>query len=139
MTQRDDLLRRVMAANPLPGELDLPDDVAGSRPPLDLLTNEGRVALTGSLHKDPATAPRAKKRPWWAKPATVFATACLLVFGAIGIVVVSNGGQPDFVEGSSGKVVGQPLDQGAGLPQRCYEGKAVERFVEEEGDRFRLL
>jgi hypothetical protein len=87
-----------MAANPLPGELDLPDDVAGSRPPLDLLTNEGRVALTGVLHKDPATAPWTRKRPWWAKPAIVFATACLLVFGAIGIVAVSSNGQPEFVE-----------------------------------------
>jgi hypothetical protein len=97
MTQRDELLRRVMAANPLPGELDLPDDVADSRPPLDLLTNEGRVALTDVLHKDPATAPWTKKRPWWEKPAVVFATACLLVFGAIGIVVGLNGGQPEFV------------------------------------------
>jgi hypothetical protein len=87
-----------MAANPLPGELDLPDDVAGSRPPLDLLTNEGRAALTGVLHQDPATAAWTKKRPWWAKPAIVFATGSLLVFGAIGIVVVSNGGQPEFVE-----------------------------------------
>jgi hypothetical protein len=86
-----------MAANPLPGELDLPDDVAGSRPPLDLLTNEG-VALTGVLHQDPATVPWTRKRPWWAKPAIVFASASLLVFGAIGIVVVSNGGQPEFVE-----------------------------------------
>jgi sugar lactone lactonase YvrE len=104
-----------MAANPLPGELDLPDDVAGSRPPLDLLTNEGRVALTGSLHKDPATAPRAKKRPWWAKPATVFATACLLVFGAIGIVVVSNGGQPDFVDDSAPATVPTPADGTSGV------------------------
>jgi hypothetical protein len=99
-----------MAANPLPSELDLPDDVADSRPPLDLLTNEGRVALTDVLHKDPATAPRARKRPWWARPAIVFATACLLVVGAIGIVVVSNGGQSDFVDDSAPTTVPTTAD-----------------------------
>jgi hypothetical protein len=98
MTQRDDLLRRVMAANPLPEEFDLPDNVAGSRPPLDLLTNEGMVGLTDVLDKAPATASWTKERPWWAKPAAVFAAASLLVFGAIGIVAVSNGGQTDSVE-----------------------------------------
>ena len=113
MTQRDDLLRRVMAANPLPSELDLPDEVAGSRPPLDLLTNEGRVGLTGVPHGDPATAPWARKRPWWAKPAIVFATACLLVFGVIGIVVVSNNGQPEFVDEPAPTTTTAPLPAGS--------------------------
>ncbi len=98
MSQRDDLLRRVMAANPLPAELELPEDVADSRPPIDLLINGARVVPTHVHHGDPATTPPPGKRSWRTKPAIVFAAAGLLVLGAIGIVVLSTGGQPDFAD-----------------------------------------
>ena len=89
MSQRDDLLRRVTAANPLPDERALPDEVVDSRPPLDLLINRGADVVG----KAPSTAASARKRSWWAKPAIVFAAACLLIFATIGIVAVSRGGE----------------------------------------------
>jgi hypothetical protein len=107
MSQRDDLLRRVTAANPLPDERALPDEVVDSRPPLDLLINRGADVVG----KAPSTAASARKRSWWAKPAIVFAAACLLIFATIGIVAVSRGGQSDSADDSAPTTI--PVPTGA--------------------------
>ncbi len=40
MNKRDDLLRRVVNANPHSNQEPIPDDIAKSRPPLTLLIDE---------------------------------------------------------------------------------------------------
>ena len=83
MTSRDDLLRRVTIANPVPGDVDLHDDLADSRPPIALLIGDG--ALTDTL-------PTYSTTRRWRGPA-IAAAAALAVITAIGVPLLIGGGQ----------------------------------------------
>jgi len=79
MTNRDDLLRKVMAANPLPTDRELPDELMDSRPPLALLTK-------GKSRMDTETRPRptSQKPRWWRGPIVATAAmALVLLMGGI--------------------------------------------------------
>lgn len=83
MTSRDDLLRRVAIANPVPADSDLPDELSDARPPVALLIAEGAPVSTEPTY--PATR-------WWRGPA-IAVTAALAVIVAISVPLLFGGGQ----------------------------------------------
>jgi hypothetical protein len=62
-----------------------------------------------------------------------------LVSGEDYPVALSGPGKPDLVGGASWEVIGQALDPGAGVAQRCNDRRAVERLIEKKGERLRRL
>lgn len=46
-------------------------------------------------------------------------------------------GEPDFVGSASVEMLGKAFDQGAGLAQRRYDRRTVERLIEKKGERLR--
>ena len=85
MTSRDDLLRRVTIANPVPGDVDLHDDLADSRPPIALLIGDG-IPTDGQ--------PKYQDRRWWRGPA-IAAAAALVVAVAVSIPLLIGGGRDE--------------------------------------------
>ena len=51
--------------------------------------------------------------------------------------VLPRPGEPDFVGSASVEMLGKAFDQGAGVAQRRYDRRAIERFVEKKGERLR--
>ena len=47
--------------------------------------------------------------------------------------------KPDLVGCASWEVIGQALDQGAGVAQRCNHRRAIERLIEKKSERLRRL
>ncbi|MCJ7780153.1 MAG: hypothetical protein MUQ27_04955, partial [Acidimicrobiia bacterium] len=85
MTSRDELLRRVTIANPVPGDTNLPDVLSESRPPVALLIGDG--ILTDGQSKYQA-------RRWWRGPA-IAAAAALVVAVAVSIPLLIGGGRDE--------------------------------------------
>jgi hypothetical protein len=83
MTDRDDLLRRVTTANPVPSDVDLPDEFSDSRPPVGLLIEDRPPTDTRSMY--------AGTR-WWRGPVIAVAAA-LVILVAISIPLLLGGGQ----------------------------------------------
>jgi hypothetical protein len=92
MTDRDDLLRRYAAANPLPRDAVLPDEVADGRPPLALLI-KGSEAEGAST-----TTPRgATNVRWWRGPVVALAVVAVVLLVALPLAMIGGGDRP--VEG----------------------------------------
>ncbi len=85
MTSRDDLLRRVTIANPVPEDTTLPDELSESRPPIALLIGDGMPRDGQSKYQD---------RRWWRGPA-IAAAAALVVAAAISIPLLIGGGRDE--------------------------------------------
>lgn len=83
MSDRDDLLRQVTMVNPVPPDVDLPDEFVDSRPPVALLIGEGALTDTRSIY--PTTR-------WWRGPAIAVAAALVIVV-AVSIPLLVRGGQ----------------------------------------------
>ena len=85
MTSRDDLLRRVTIANPVPADSDLPDELTDSRPPVALLIGDD-IPTDGQS--------KCQDRRWWRGPA-IAAAAALVVAAAISIPLLIGGGRDE--------------------------------------------
>jgi len=83
MTSRDNLLRRVTIANPVPADSDLPDELADSRPPVVLLIDESN---------SPIARPKVSVTRKWRGPA-IAAAAAIIVAVAISVPLLLGGGQ----------------------------------------------
>jgi hypothetical protein len=51
--------------------------------------------------------------------------------------VLSRPGEPDFIGGASVEMLVKAFDQGAGVAQRRYDRRTVERLIEKKGERLR--
>lgn len=124
MTNRDSLLYRVMAANPLPNEQPLPDGLDDRRPPLAILTSEKTVVDAShrppilpmteigaellpterSQRMDTQQRPKAQDtapRTGWRTAAIAFAAIILVVGAVAGIAALIRNGEDDAVAGGA--------------------------------------
>ena len=51
--------------------------------------------------------------------------------------VLPRQGKPEFVGGTSVEMLGKAFDQRAGIAQRRYDRRTVERLIEKKGERLR--
>ncbi len=97
--RREDLSRLEVAvreANPVPQPHALVD--SDETAAVAVLIQQGRQTGTPTPRTTTPVAPARRVKHWWMRPGVVFTAACLLVLGVIGLVVLSNNGQPEFVE-----------------------------------------
>lgn len=88
MTDRDDLLRRYAATNPLRGDAALPDEVADGRPPLALLIKGDGADAAGFAVPRGATGVR-----WWRGPAVAAAVIAVVLLIAVPLAMLTGGGR----------------------------------------------
>lgn len=112
--RREDLSRlefAVREANPVPQPHTLVDSDEAAA--VAVLIQQGRQTGTPIPQTAPPVAPARRVQHWRMKPAVVFTAACLLVLGVIGLVVLLNNGQPEFMEEPAPTTTTAPLPAGS--------------------------